>query len=1212
MNSLLERYRNDRRKLMEFLMSSGLVKELRSHSGSSSASLSPADLDALSADYVLDCVKSGGVVDVSKATKKYNFESSYPVTIHSESRDSYFLVSSPDAAGSPPRRSPPQPVNIENSSNNGHVDSSNTPSPIDYTFNEETPDIKPMKPIKIIPLGLPPLRTGISFDILNFEGLSDDDLREAAYELMIASMLLSSADAYPTQRRKMEKGSKLLLSLKRKEKPQLQPQTSNAHSEISSKMDTCIRRNLVQLAQLRTGEQIDLPQLALGLLVGIFKSDFPNEKLYIKWKTRQADAAFVVLCPLHIELTSSSPCCSVHSANLLEEALCFSRGLEKNERATLRKCLATIRESKEWDVVMSSSLRIDVLSSIRHVASKLSSLPGRCGIEEETYYWTAIYHLNIRLYEKLLFGVFDVLDEGQLIEDASSMLFHMKSIWSTLGITENLHNAIYGWVLFQQFVSTGEPSLLGSAIQELQKVTEEGNPKEDLYLSRLVCSRQTIGADIHLSVSKAIFTSASAWCDDKLQDYHLHFGKKPRDFGMLVSLASTVGLPPADCMRTELIKLDTLSDDVGDKIQSYVQNSIKGACARAAHFAYVKSHGERTHALALLANELSVIAKAEINEFVPVFSKWLPECMMISAMLLHRFYGERLTPFLEGVSSLSGDVRKVVPAAYMLEEALTQLYNCHSKSKLHKPYLHKLKNYEIEKAVKPVMLDWLISQHDHILQWTRRAFEIEEWEPVSVHQRHAPSIVEIFRIIEETVSQLFGLHLPVDITHLQALLSIIYHSLDTYLQRIYDQLVDKKLLYPAAPPLTRFTEGVMPAMKRKSLEFAEPDNKMVTKLDELTIPKLCIRLNTLCYIQKQISAIEDGIRKSLTLVRSSLDKRSNIETDEAEEENSLTHSEAVDELFATTYDSLRETNANCITKTRDLIGARVIFWDLRDMFLVQLYNGTVEGARLERLLPHIDTVNKKSISFSDSPLSTKHELTLTNAFAQVLDNVCSLSYEDSRDMVVLSICRSALEAYVRVLLDGGPTRAFSDSDIPLMEEDLSILKEFFIADGEGLPRSLVEQEAKQAKEILDLYSLESEMLIQMLMTASELIDMGVSSEQRRLEDAQTLVRVLCHKKDRTASKFLKRQYEFPMSSEYEDPTSNLPALSEIVRSTSTRWSQTSQSSFSSFKKKIQDATSEIRNNSGWYSLALSIQWKLSFSYRVQAMAHYAHQSYPPP
>lgn len=47
---------------------------------------------------------------------------------------------------------------------------------------------------------------------------------------------------------------------------------------------------------------------------------------------------------------------------------------------------------------------------------------------------------------------------------------------------------------------------------------------------------------------------------------------------------------------------------------------------------------------------------------------------------------------------------------------------------------------------------------------------------------------------------------------------------------------------------------------------------------------------------------------------------SETEIDEVDEENSMTHGEAVDELFATTYDSLRETNANCITKTRDLIG----------------------------------------------------------------------------------------------------------------------------------------------------------------------------------------------------------------------------------------------------------------------------------------------------
>lgn len=78
-----------------------------------------------------------------------------------------------------------------------------------------------------------------------------------------------------------------------------------------------------------------------------------------------------------------------------------------------------------------------------------------------------------------------------------------------------------------KFVCTGEPSLLGSAIQELQKVTstEERSPKEDLYISHLVCSRQTIGNEIHIGLVKAIFMSVSAWCDDKLLDYHLHFGK---------------------------------------------------------------------------------------------------------------------------------------------------------------------------------------------------------------------------------------------------------------------------------------------------------------------------------------------------------------------------------------------------------------------------------------------------------------------------------------------------------------------------------------------------------------------------------------------------------------------------------------------------------------------------------------------------------------
>lgn len=56
-DSLLQRYRNDRRKLLEFLLSCGLIKEIRTSSGPT-FSLSNVNLDVISADYVLECVQS--------------------------------------------------------------------------------------------------------------------------------------------------------------------------------------------------------------------------------------------------------------------------------------------------------------------------------------------------------------------------------------------------------------------------------------------------------------------------------------------------------------------------------------------------------------------------------------------------------------------------------------------------------------------------------------------------------------------------------------------------------------------------------------------------------------------------------------------------------------------------------------------------------------------------------------------------------------------------------------------------------------------------------------------------------------------------------------------------------------------------------------------------------------------------------------------------
>ncbi|KAL6986196.1 hypothetical protein U1Q18_019564 [Sarracenia purpurea var. burkii] len=467
---------------------------------------------------------------------------------------------------------------------------------------------------------------------------------------------------------------------------------------------------------------------------------------------------------------------------------------------------------------------------------------------------------------------------------------------------------------------------------------------------------------------------------------------------------------------------------------------------------------------------------------------------------------------------------------------------------------------QIERVSRPIILEWIIAQHERILEWTRRAFDVEDWQPLSHQQKQAASAIEIFRIIEETVDQLFGLHLPMVITHLQALLSVVFHALDTYLLKVINQIVEKYHLYPSLPPLTRYEETIFPVMKKKLVGCAPVEEDVNDRLNALTTSTLCIRLNTLIYIQRQVDALEDGMRKSWALVRQSESQTWAKEKPvEISESSDCTSSESVDELFVANFDSIKDTAADGIRKICDFIGARVVFWDLRDVFLLHLYNGSVEGARLDRIVPYFDTV---------------------------LNHICGCIDEKLRDLVVSSICRASIEGYVWVLLNGGPSRAFSVSDVNMMEDDLNMLKDLFVADGEGLPRSLVEKEASFAHQVLNLFSLQTVSVIQMLMSASDHISTGEYSHKdgcKFLGDAQTLIRVLCHKKDKEATKFLKRQYQLPASSEYDgtpsrDSSSKSPLTTDLLmRSTSFRWPEKGNSSFRSIKKKLKEATSEIRH-----------------------------------
>ncbi|TKW06023.1 hypothetical protein SEVIR_7G215100v4 [Setaria viridis] len=1132
--SMLEVYRRDRRRLLGFLLSAG-------GGGGRALDLSRVDLDAVSADYALECVAAGAQFDASEATRRYFDERRYPIMIGSPSGNSYFLLSRPEPSDSPPKEAAPsigsQAPQQENSSPVGQPrdffrDAINT-SGIGYgTRDDNLADISPqqVKEVDILSLGLPRLSTE----------LSDDDMRETAYEVLLASLFVSGKVHFSEEKR--EKKNKFLKGLRTKtEVSNSTPQVEDGYAhildlirvqmEISESMDALTKRALRHINLKMLKGQLDVPRISLQLLSSVGKLDFPTERLRVQWQKRQA--------------------------TVLEELLLSSASLEYDMSETLQIVLSKLKDTEDW-VVSVPEGRVEVLTIIERYNSKLSALTKKFNLKEETYHWTHNYHVNFRLYEKLLCSVFDILEDGQLVEEADEILETAKLTWPILGITEKLHGIFYAWVLFQKFAQTGETLLLKHASLQIQKLLLHHDIEElEVYTNSFICSADACGGDRALSLADSALLKINSWCRRQLENYHAHFSKKNYSiFEATLNLALLlVKTPPEDdCEEVLLIESPVGSTPESKLVHLLIVRSIHAAYKQALISSDGRSETEIKHPLTILANELKLVAEKECSAFSPILHKYYPEAQGVALIFLHMLYGKQLELFLERTDHLENS-KEILAASNNFElfiaEKLRSVYGEAGSS-----FSNYLKPYMIGCLSSPLILQWLHAQHENVLEWTKRTIGIEDWTPLSVHEKQATSVVEVFRIVEESVDQFFNTSLPLDIVHLRSLLIGITSSLEVYLLHMENQQVSGSTLLPRAPVLTRYAESMNPFAKRKLIEPTVPEEKVATKLNNLTVPKLCVKLNTLQFIRDQLDAIEEGIKRSWISVLSAtrlLDYLSCIASGRPISENSSSSDESIDELF-TIFDDVRMTAVNITDTILNFIGTRAVFYDMRDSLLFSLYRDSVEGARMQIFIPTID---------------------------QVLDQVCDLIVDVLRDQVVLRIFQACMEGLIWVLLDGGPSRAFLETDVDLMQQDLAMLKDLFIAEGQGLPLDVVEREAKQAQQILDLYMLKADIIIEMLINASDQMShhLEVSSARRRhVHDAHTLLRVLCHKKDKIASTFLRIQYHLPRSSDYDDlpvkdVSSKVPMFSDMLkRGTSFNWSETGQQSFRVMKKKLQEAT----------------------------------------
>ncbi|XP_022742010.1 uncharacterized protein LOC111293550 isoform X2 [Durio zibethinus] len=1063
---LLQRYRRDRRILLDFILSGSLIKKVVMPPGA--VTLDDVDLDQVSVDYVLTCIKKGGMLELSEAIRDYHDHTGLPQMNSGSSAGEFFLVTNPEFSSSPPRRAPPPiPALISIPTPLAPVFA---PSPVVSTISrsesfdstqvqeltvddiedfEDEADLEEVNSLKIsrrnpkdvgdLVLKLPSFATGIT----------DDDLRETAYEILLACAGASGGLIVPSKEKKKDKRSKLMKKLGRSRNENIVAQsqhtpglvglleTMRVQMEISEAMDIRTRQGLLNALSGKVGKRMDTLLIPLELLSCISRTEFSDKKAYVRWQKRQL--------------------------NMLAEGLvnhpAVGFGESGRKASEFRILLAKIEESEAFPPSTGEVQRTESLRSLRDIAIPLAERPARGDLTGEVCHWADGYHLNIRLYEKLLLSVFDVLDEGKLTEEVEEILELLKSTWRVLGITETIHYTCYAWVLFRQYVITSEQGILRQAIDQLKKIPlkEQRGPQERLHLKSLHVRIDGEESSRDVSFLQSFLSPIQKWADKQLGDYHLNFAEGSVVMEDIVTVAMIVRrliLEESDIA----VQSSTASDR--DQIELYVSLSVKNSFARILQ-AVDKSDTMGEHPLALLAEEVKKLLKKDSTIFMPILCQRHPHAAIVSASLLHKLYGNKLKPFVDGAEHLTEDVVSVFPAADNLEQYILDLIKSSCEGDNVEIHFRKLNPYQIESVSGTVVMRWINSQLGRIIDWVERTLQ------------------------QETVDQFFGIKVPMRLMELNALFRGIDNAFQVYANHIVDNLASKDDLIPPLPVLTRYRKeaGIKAFVKKELFDSRLPDQRRSIEINVLTTATLCVQLNTLYYAISQLNKLEDSICERWTrkrpqekiYIRKSIDDKSKSSTQK------------------NTFEGSRKDINAAIDRIREFTGTKIVFWDLREPFIENLYKPSVSQSRLEAVVEPLD---------------------------MELNQLCDIIVEPLRDRVVTSLLQASLEGLLRVLLDGGPSRVFFPSDAKLLEEDLEILKEFFISGGDGLPRGVVENQVARVRLVVKLHGLETRELVEDLRSSSGKLG----------ADNQTLLRILCHRADSEASQFVKKQYKIPKSS----------------------------------------------------------------------------------
>ncbi|RDY10739.1 hypothetical protein CR513_04695, partial [Mucuna pruriens] len=854
----------------------------------------------------------------------------------------------------------------------------------------------------------------------------------------------------------------------RPRRPMTSAEIMRQQMRVTEHSDNRLRKTIMRTLVGQAGRRAETIILPLELLRHLKPSEFNDSNEYHMWQKRQ-------LRILEVGLLT-------HPSNPIERGNTFAMRLRD---------IIRIGESRPIDTGKNSDTLRTLSNSVVSLAWRTSN-----GTPTDVCHWADGYPFNIHLYTSLLQAIFDNRDDTLVLDEVDELLELMKKTWSILGITRPIHNLCFTWVLFQQYVVTGqiEPDLLCASNAMLAEVANDAKREKDSFYVKLLTS---------------VLISMQSWGERRLLDYHEHFQRG--NISQIESVLPVV-LSVSQILGEDLVISDgegrirgdiTIVDLSGDRVDYYIRSTIKNSFERVIEAVNAKAgeleiKGEFSEVLLHLAPETEDLAIKERENFTPMLKRWHPAAGAVAAIMLHGCYGHVLRQYLGEVTSLTRETVEVLQRAEKVEKVLLQMVieDCGEGEDNGKTVMREMVPYGVDSIILNLLRKWINESLCNGKECLQRAKETETWNPKSKSEPYAPSAAELGKFAKTSVEQFF--QIPIGITEdaVQELADGLESLFQDYMMFVA-ACGTKQSYIPILPPLTRCNRD---SKFIKLWKKASPCGNNLAELEHTHeglhprpstsrgTQRLYVRLNTLHYLITQINTLEKTLSHHPGVIPSSSRKHSGP------------YFEIVNSSIPAACQHVSEVAAY-----------RLIFLDSNSVFYGSLYVDDVANARIRPALRIL-----------------KQNITLMTAL--VTDRAQALAMKE--------VMKASYDAFLMVLLAGGSSRVFNRSDHVMIQEDFESLKRVFCTCGEGLiAENLVEREAAVVKGVIALMGQYTEQLTEDFSIATcETSGIGVMGNGNKLpmppttgrwnrSDPNTILRVLCHRNDRSANHFLKRTFQ---------------------------------------------------------------------------------------